>query len=59
MKRKIQVTVMLAQQQLETLDILSAKTGKSRSRLIGEALSRYLKTTEKPNSVAMEGRVVE
>jgi len=47
MKRKIHATIMLDPDQLETLDILSAKTGKSKSQLVGEALSTYLKIKQK------------
>jgi len=47
MKRKIHATIMLDPDQLETLDILSARTGKSKSQLVGEALSTYLKIKQK------------
>lgn len=54
MQRKIHMTVMLAQEQLESLDRLSTELGKSKSQLIGEALSIYLRPKEKPNSLRKE-----
>ena len=51
MERKVHVTVMLDPHQLVTLDELSIERKKSKSGLIGEALSRYLRTLERSNSV--------
>jgi len=43
--RKVHVTVVLSPTQLEALDNLSAKTGKSKSAIVGEALEKFLEVT--------------
>ena len=42
MPRKIQTSILLERDELESLKRMSEKSGKSRSRLIREALSTFL-----------------